>query len=151
MKEALGALGVEAEIIEFPESTRTSEDAARAVGTTVERIVKSLVFLADGKPILVLASGANRVDARKLAQAVGATRIGKADAEQVRRATGFAIGGVPPLGHAAPLPVFADRDLLALDLVYAAAGTPHAVFGIQPATLLRVTGAQVVDLAEGRP
>lgn len=148
VRAALLAAGISADIAEFPTGTRTAEDAARAVGTTVAQIVKSLVFLADGRAILALVSGSNRVDLRKLAAASGARTITRADAETVRKATGFAIGGVPPVGHSRPLPAFLDRDLLQYDEVYAAAGTPHAVFPITPRKLLRACGAQAVDLRE---
>jgi prolyl-tRNA editing enzyme YbaK/EbsC (Cys-tRNA(Pro) deacylase) len=110
--------------------------------------VKSLVFVADGRPVLALASGKNRVDAAKLARAAGAARIRRADADLVRATTGFAIGGVPPVGHAAPLDTFIDEDLLGYDVVYAAAGTPTAIFPVAPADLVRVTGGRVADLAQ---
>jgi len=148
VRAALRAAGLTAEIQEFPAGTRTAEDAARALGTTVAQIVKSLVFLADGRPVLALVSGANRVDERKLAAACGAQRIVKADAETVREATGFGIGGVPPLGHRRPLRSFIDQDLLRHDLVYAAAGTPTAVFPVTPGELIRASGAQPVDLRQ---
>ena len=144
--EALRAAGVDAAVTEFAESTRTAEEAAAAVGATVGQIVKSLVFLAGDQAVLALVSGANRADAEKLARAAGAP-IRRADAEVVRAATGFAIGGVPPIGHAPALPTFLDADLRRYELVWAAAGTPNAVFPITPAELERITGAQVVDLA----
>ncbi len=145
--DALRDQGVEPQIVEFAESTRTAEEAARAVGTSVERIVKSLVFAAGDQPILALVSGSNRVAPARLADALGAP-IRRADADLVRAATGFAIGGVPPIGHTTPLPVVLDEDLLQYDTVYAAAGTPNAVFPIAPGDLLRVTGARVVALKE---
>jgi Cys-tRNA(Pro) deacylase len=148
VRAALAAAGVEAAIVEFAESTRTAQDAARAVGTSVAQIVKSLVFVADGRPILVLASGANRVDMAKLARLANAAQVDKAPAETTRAATGFSIGGVPPVGHLAPLPVYVDETLMHYDVVYAAAGTPHAVFPIAPAALARVTSGTVADLAE---
>jgi prolyl-tRNA editing enzyme YbaK/EbsC (Cys-tRNA(Pro) deacylase) len=144
--DALAAAGIAVEIQEFAESTRTAEEAGQAVGATVGQIVKSLVFLAGAQPILALVSGANRADLAKLAAAAGAA-ITRADAETVRMATGYAIGGVPPLGHATPLPTYFDRELLRYDVVWAAAGTPNAVFRIAPSELLRVSGAQAVDLA----
>ncbi len=151
--DALGAAGVETEIIEFAESTRTADEAAAAVGTTVGRIVKSLVFTAgnnekDGgdEPILVLVSGDNRLDTAKLAAHLGRS-VRRANADFVRVATGFAIGGVPPLGHARPLPVYIDQDLMSYDTVYAAAGTPNSVFPIAPTDLRRVTGGTVLELA----
>lgn len=146
VRDALRAHGVEAEIREFPQGTRTAADAAAAVGTQVAQIVKSLVFLADGKPLLVLASGANRVDLPKLAQAAGVGAVQRADADTVRRATGFAIGGVPPVGHETPLSVVIDRDLLGYDRVFAAAGTPHAVFAIAPRRLMEITRAVAADI-----
>lgn len=144
---ALREAGVGAEIVECAESTRTAAEAARAIGTTVEQIVKSLVFTAGGEPLLVLVSGGNRVAVEQLAEALGAP-VRRADAALVREATGFAIGGVPPVGHAAPLPVVLDRDLLRYELVYAAAGTPNAIFPIAPNELLRITGARVLDVKE---
>lgn len=146
--QALSALGLSAQIREFPQGTRTAQDAADAIGTTLGQIVKSLVFLADGRPVLVLASGRNRVDAGKLARAAGATRIERADAERVRAATGFAIGGVPPVGHATPLETYIDEDLLSYEIVYAAAGTPNAIFPITPRDLVRVTGGRIAELAQ---
>lgn len=144
--DALAARGVETEVIEFPESTRTAEEAATAVGTTPARIVKSLVFMAEDEPVLALVSGANRLDMARLAARLGRP-VRRASADEVRAATGFAIGGVPPLGHAQPLTVFIDRDLTAFETVYAAAGTPNTVFPIAPRDLERVTGGEVLDLA----
>jgi Cys-tRNA(Pro) deacylase len=148
VRAALEAAGVEPRIVEFSESTRTADEAARAVGTSTAQIVKSLVFVADGRPILVLASGANRVDVGKLARLAGAARVEKAAADAIRAATGFSIGGVPPVGHRTVLSVYVDETLMSHDLVYAAAGTPHAVFPIAPATLARITSGAVGDLAE---
>jgi len=121
---------------EFPEGTRTAQDAAAAIGCTVGQIVKSLVFLRDGEPILVLCSGANTVDARRLG-------LDKADANVVRRATGFAIGGVPPYGHPAALETLVDEDLLGYDEIWAAAGTPRSVFPLTPGELVERTGGTV--------
>jgi Cys-tRNA(Pro) deacylase len=137
---------VVAEVRSYAESTRTADEAAAAVGANVGQIVKSLIFLADGRPILALVSGANRLDTARLAQIAGA-KITRADADTVRAATGYAIGGVPPVGLATPLPVYFDRDLLQYAAVWAAAGTPHAVFSIAPETLARITHAEIVDLA----
>jgi prolyl-tRNA editing enzyme YbaK/EbsC (Cys-tRNA(Pro) deacylase) len=142
---ALAGLGVTAEIVEFAQSTRTAEEAARAIGTTVERIVKSLVFVAGDEMLLVLTSGGNRVDVARLGEALGAP-IRRADADAVRQATGFAIGGVPPVGHATALPVVMDSDLLQYDLVFAAAGTPHAIFPITPGDLCRISSARILDI-----
>jgi prolyl-tRNA editing enzyme YbaK/EbsC (Cys-tRNA(Pro) deacylase) len=136
-----------ARIREFDASTATSADAAAAIGTSVERIVKSLVFMAGDAPLLVLASGSNRVDTRKLAALAGGP-VRRANADQVREATGFAIGGVPPLGHARTLRTFVDRDLLQYDEVWAAAGTPNSVFAVAPEQLVRVAGGTVADVAE---
>lgn len=143
---ALRAAGVEADIQEFAESTHTAEEAAAAIGTTVAQIVKSLVFVADGRAILALVSGTNRVDTKRLGAVVGA-RISRADADVVREATGYAIGGVPPVGHATALATYIDRDLLQFAEVWAAAGTPNAVFRTTPETLIRLTSGTVVDLA----
>jgi prolyl-tRNA editing enzyme YbaK/EbsC (Cys-tRNA(Pro) deacylase) len=143
---ALAAAGVQTTVIEFAESTRTAEQAAAAVGTTVERIVKSLVFMAGRDPVLALVSGANRLDTERLAAYLGRP-VRRAGADEVREATGFGIGGVPPIGHARPLAVYIDRDLMACDVVYAAAGTPHAVFPVTSADLQRITHGVVLDLA----
>ncbi len=144
--EALRSAGVTAEVKEFSESTRTAEEAAEAVGTTVGQIVKSLLFTAGERPILALVSGTNRADTAKLAAAAGG-KIRRADADTVRNVTGYAIGGVPPLGHATALRTFLDRDLLQYPTVWAAAGTPNAVFEITPGELERITHAEVLDLA----
>jgi Cys-tRNA(Pro) deacylase len=147
VRERLREQGIEAQPVEFAESTRTSADAAAAIGTTVAQIAKSLVFLADGQPLLVIASGANRVDTKKLGALLNA-RITRADADAVRQATGFPIGGVPPLGHTTPLRTLIDEDLLAFTSIWAAAGTPNAVFETTPADLLKMTSGQVADLKE---
>ena len=144
---AFEARGLPIEVTEFAESTRTAAEAAAAIGTSVPRIVKSLVFLADDRPLLVLASGSNRVDVGKLERLVG-VRIRRADADRVRAETGYAIGGVPPLGHPRDMAVYVDADLLQYDRVWAAAGTPYAVFPIQPEQLVEVTGGTVADLRE---
>ena len=125
---------------EFPEGTRTAQDAAAAIGCTVGQIVKSLVFRRDGEPILVLCSGANTVDAQRLG-------LDKADANVVRRATGFAIGGVPPYGHPAPLETLVDEDLLGYDEIWAAAGTPRSVFPLTPAELVERTGGTIARVS----
>ncbi|HEX2087292.1 MAG TPA: YbaK/EbsC family protein [Solirubrobacteraceae bacterium] len=131
----------------FPAGTRTAVDAANAIGVEVAQIVKSLVFRrAGGEPLLVVASGANRVDEAKL-EALAGEPIEKADAEFVRARTGFAIGGVPPAGHPAPVETIVDEDLLALDELWAAAGTPRDVFSLTPRELVAVTGGRVADVA----
>lgn len=145
VRAALAAASLDVEVVEFAESTRTAAEAAAAIGTTPARIVKSLVFLAGHSPVLVLASGANRVDTRKLAAACGQP-VKRADAEQARAATGYVIGGTPPVGHTHPLPTYVDADLLAYDRVWAAAGTPNAVFAITPVDLVRLTAGRVLDL-----
>jgi prolyl-tRNA editing enzyme YbaK/EbsC (Cys-tRNA(Pro) deacylase) len=145
VQAALRAHGVEREIIELGESTRTASEAAAACGVAVAQIVKSLVFLAGEEPILVLASGANLVDEARLGTLTGQP-VRRADAAMVRSTTGFAIGGVPPVGHARALRVFVDRDLTRLPEVIAAAGTPRAVFRLTPDELCRMTGGAVVDL-----
>jgi prolyl-tRNA editing enzyme YbaK/EbsC (Cys-tRNA(Pro) deacylase) len=145
VRAALEALGMRADILQLDRSARTADEAAAACGVAVAQIVKSLVFLAEGEPILVLVSGANRADEQRLSALVGRP-VRRADAAAVRAATGYAIGGVPPVGHARPIPVYIDRDLLAYDRLIAAAGTPHAVFSITPAELCRVTGGTVADL-----
>jgi prolyl-tRNA editing enzyme YbaK/EbsC (Cys-tRNA(Pro) deacylase) len=129
----------------FPAGTRTATDAARAVGCEVGQIVKSLVFVAGGKPVVALVSGANRVDEKRLG-AVAGDPVVKADAEIARSATGYSIGGVPPFGHATEVPIFMDRDLLGYEVVWAAAGRPDSVFEIEPDRLRELSGATVVDL-----
>jgi Cys-tRNA(Pro) deacylase len=132
----------------FPEGTRTAVDAARAVGCEIGQIVKSLVFVADGEPVLALVSGTNRADTARLATAIGARQVRRADADEVRDATGFAIGGVPPFGHARRLRVVVDRDLTRFDLVWAAAGLPDATFPIPPADLVTIAAGTVAEIAE---
>ncbi len=149
--EAAAAAGLEIDVDRFPAGTRTADDAARAVGCDVSQIVKSLVFIADGSAVIALVSGANRVDPAKLASAVGAGDVRRADGDEARSATGVAIGGVPPFGHIRPVTVVVDRDLLAHDRVWAAAGLPDAVFAIQPVALVSVSGGRVADLAERPP
>lgn len=146
VREALAAAGLDVTLREFPEGTRTAQDAAAAIGVEVGQIVKSLVFATEaGEPVLVLASGANRVDERRVGELLG-TAIGRADAALVREATGYAIGGVPPVGHATAMPTLVDEDLLAFDEVWAAAGTPRDVFAIAPADLVRASGGQVATV-----
>jgi prolyl-tRNA editing enzyme YbaK/EbsC (Cys-tRNA(Pro) deacylase) len=139
--------GVDAELAvkEFPEGARTAIDAARAVGCELGQIVKSLVFVAADRPVVALVSGANRLDEERLA-AVAGEPVRKADAETARNATGYAIGGVPPFGHATDVPVFMDRDLLAYQVVWAAAGRPESVFESAPDRLRELSNATVADL-----
>jgi prolyl-tRNA editing enzyme YbaK/EbsC (Cys-tRNA(Pro) deacylase) len=144
--EAARSLGLDLDVREFPEGTRTAQDAARAIGCAVDQIVKSLVFIADTTPVLVLTSGGNRVDVVKVGKETGSAGVRKADAEEVRAATGYSIGGTPPFGHARKLLVLVDRHLTGFDVVWAAAGTPRHVFPIGPADLVRVTGGRVADV-----
>lgn len=146
--QALLDRGVEIAVAEFPQGTRTAQEAAAALGVQVGQIVKSLVFVAGDEPFLALVSGSNMADTNKLAAYMEA-RVRRADADTVRAATGYAIGGVPPVGHATALRTFVDEDLLQYDVVHAAAGTPFAVFAIDPDVLVRITGGQVVNLAKG--
>ena len=148
MLEAARAHGLELEVREFPAGTPTAADAARAVGCDVGQIVKSLVFMADERPVLELTSGRNRVDPDKVGKQLGAGEVRKADANQVRAATGFAIGGTPPFGHPRQLEVLIDQDLTAFDEVWAAAGTPRHVFAISPPDLIRANGGTVCDVAQ---
>jgi prolyl-tRNA editing enzyme YbaK/EbsC (Cys-tRNA(Pro) deacylase) len=143
------AHGLELEVREFLEGTRTAADAAKAIGCQVDQIVKSLVFVADTEPVLVLTSGGNRVDVVKVGRRREAATVRKAGAEEVRAATGYAIGGTPPFGHARRLPVLVDRHLTGFEVVWAAAGTPRHVFPIAPADLLRASGGQVADVTLG--
>jgi prolyl-tRNA editing enzyme YbaK/EbsC (Cys-tRNA(Pro) deacylase) len=130
----------------FPEGTKTAADAAAAIGCNVGQIVKSLIFAVDGEVVLAYVSGANQLDERKLAAAAGGAKCGRVDADVVREATGFPIGGVPPFGHATHLRVFIDPDLLTYDEVWAAAGTWNDVFGIEPHKLVTASDGAVVDL-----
>lgn len=138
--------GLTIEPRQFPEGTKTAADAAAAIGVEVGAIVKSLIFAVDGDVVLAYVSGANQLDERKLAAAAGGTKAKRVDADTVRAATGFPIGGVPPFGHATPLAVFIDPDLLEFDEVWAAAGTWNDVFPIAPADLVRASAGTVVDL-----
>jgi Cys-tRNA(Pro) deacylase len=147
-EEALRSAGIQLDVKTFPAGTRTAEDAARAVGCEVGQIVKSLVFTAADGPVVALVAGSNRVDLERLGAVAGAP-VRKADAETVRSATGYAIGGVPPFGHSGKLPVFIDRDLLQHDVVWAAAGRPDAVFAIEPRRLAQLAGAVSADLKAG--
>ena len=142
--EAARARGLEIEPRSFPEGTKTAADAAAAIGVEVGQIVKSLVFLVDGAPTMALVAGDNRLDEAKLAAAAGGTEVVRPDGDAVRAATGFPIGGVPPLGH--DLPIHVDRDLLRYDVVWAAAGIWTDVFAITPDDLVRATSGTVADL-----
>ena len=147
VQDALAARGFAFEVREFPESTRTSAEAAAAVGCDIGQIAKSLVFRAkaSNRPVLVMASGANRVDEKAVARHLG-EKIGRADADFVRERTGFSIGGVPPVGHSEAIVTLIDRDLLAYEEIWAAAGTPNAVFPLKPGDLAAISGGQVADV-----
>ncbi len=147
VQAALQALGLPCQVVELPASTRTAPEAAQAVGCQVGQIVKSLVFRTQSsrRAVLVLVSGSNRVNEDRLAEVVGEAVV-KAEAEFVREQSGFAIGGVPPVGHHRPLPTYIDQDLLQYAEVWAAAGTPHAVFKLNPHELPRITGGEVIKV-----
>ena len=148
--DAMQAAGVTIDVTQYPDGTRTAQDAAAAIGCDVAAIVKSLVFVVDGVgPVLALTSGANRVDPARLgAHFGGAARQAKAD--EARVATGYAIGGTPPFGHPEPVPTVCDPALLTFDEVWAAAGTPDTVFPVTPTRLLELSGAEVVDVTNRR-
>ena len=143
---AAEAAGLSITPVRFPDGAKTAGDAAAAIGVDVGQIVKSLIFAVDGEVVLAYVSGRNQLDEAKLAAAAGGTRCRRVDADVVRTATGFPIGGVPPFGHATTLRAFVDRDLLAYGEVWASAGTWHDVFAITPDELLRVGGGEVADL-----
>lgn len=135
------------EIKEFPSSTRTSQEAADAIGCTLAQIAKSLLFRrkTTGSPVLVIASGANRVNEKALKVLLG-EKIEKADADFVLEKTGFAIGGIPPVGHIGQIEAFIDEDLMGFEVIWAAAGTPHAVFSLTPQALAQITGGRVIPV-----
>jgi Cys-tRNA(Pro) deacylase len=130
----------------FPEGTKTAADAAAAIGVTIGQIVKSLVFGVDGEIVMALVSGSNQLDEKKLALVAGGAKCERVDADAVREATGYPIGGVPPFGHSTQLRVFVDPDLLQYDEVWAAAGTWNDNFGAAPADIVRVAGGVVTEL-----
>jgi len=144
VQQAIEAAGFDFEVKQFPASTRTSEEAAAAIGCEVAQIAKSLIFRAreSNRPVLVMASGANRVDEKAVGRLLG-EKLARADADFVRSATGFAIGGVPPVGHRETPVAFIDEDLMVLEEIWAAAGTPNAVFRLTPAELVALTGGRV--------
>lgn len=141
---SLGAVGF---VKELEASTRTAGEAAAAIGTTVAQIAKSLIFLAGEEPVLVIASGIHRVSLPKLTRHLGRS-VQRADADSVRRLTGFPIGGVPPVGHLTPMRVLIDRTLLDHSEIWAAAGTTHSVFRTTPDELIRITGGEIADVRE---
>ncbi|MBW3604220.1 MAG: YbaK/EbsC family protein [Actinobacteria bacterium] len=144
---AAAELGLALDVHQFPQGTRTAQDAAGAIGCPVGAIVKSLVLDSDQGPLMVLTSGDNRVSYGKVEAATERTGVVRCDADTVRAVTSYPVGGVCPFGHPAPLPLLIDRDLLTFDRIWAAAGTPHAVFPITPADLRDATGAQPADIA----
>lgn len=147
VQSALDAAGIEARVVELSVSARTAAEAAATIGCSVAQIAKSLVFRGaeSGEAILVIASGTNRVNEKKMAEHAGEP-LAKADADFVRERTGYAIGGIPPVGHASPLRTFIDRDLLKFDRIWAAAGTPHAVFELTPEQLTNLVTGPVVEV-----
>ena len=147
VRKALQEQGYEPEVVELERTARSAAEAADALGVRVEQIVKSLVFRGTrtGRPVLVLAGGANRVDERRISD-LFSEPVGMADATYVREKTGFSIGGVPPVGHAERPTTFVDEDLLREEEVWAAAGHTHAVFGLEPAELVRITGGRVAGI-----
>ena len=149
--EALRDLGLDelnGRIRRFPDATRTAAEAAAAIGCELSEICKSLIFAADGVPVLVLMDGASRVDVERVREELGAEKVTRAKADVVRETTGYAIGGVPPFGHRTRSRVLADRSLLEHDVVWAAAGNPHAVFPMEPKELVTRAGATLVDVRE---
>lgn len=149
VRAALEAAGIEVEILEMGESTRTAAEAAAAAGCEIDQIVKSIIFRgeADGQAILFLTAGGNKVDGAK-ASALAGEALGKADAALIRAQTGFAIGGVSPIGHLNPIRAFFDPRLMDFDEIWAAAGTPRHIFAAKPAEILALSGAQVADFVE---
>jgi prolyl-tRNA editing enzyme YbaK/EbsC (Cys-tRNA(Pro) deacylase) len=147
VQEAMKQLGFEYRVVELPATTRSAADAANAIGCKVEQIAKSIVFRArnTGRPVLVIASGPNRVNEKRVGELLSEP-IGKADADFVRKTTGFAIGGVPPLGHLQKMEILIDEDLLNYDQIWAAAGTPNAVFGLLSTDLVKMTGGRVTSI-----
>ena len=147
MQAALDKFGLELKVIELPDSTRTAQEAAKAIGCTVGQIAKSLIF--KGKtsqnPILIIASGPNRVNENAIKEYAGEELV-KADARFVLEQTGFAIGGIPPVGHKTPIITFIDEDLMLYDEIWAAAGTPNAVFKLTPEILVDITKGRVIKV-----
>jgi Cys-tRNA(Pro) deacylase len=148
VQAALHELGFSVEVRELDISTRTAQQAADAIGTELGSIVKSLVFFADEQPVVVLVAGDHRADSTRLKALLRSDRVKIADADQVREATGYAIGGVPPVGHKTSLPVWIDRSLSRFETVYAAAGGPRAIFPIAYTKLVELTKGNVADFTE---
>jgi prolyl-tRNA editing enzyme YbaK/EbsC (Cys-tRNA(Pro) deacylase) len=147
VQDALKALGFSNQVLELQTTTRTSADAAQAVGCRVEQIAKSIIFQGKQthKPVLVIASGPNRVNEKRIEEFISES-LGKANADFVRKHTGFVIGGVPPIGHLEKLEIFIDEDLLKYEEIWAAAGSPHAVFKLTPSALVQMTGGRVISI-----
>jgi len=148
VQQVLKSKGIDARVVVLPQSARTAKDAAAAIGCQVEQIAKSLIFRRTdtNQPVLVIASGSNRVDEQLVSTYLNA-EIVKADADFVRSTTGFAIGGIPPLGHRNPIRTLVDQSLLELNPVWAAAGTPHTVFSISPHQLVEITNGDVIAVS----
>lgn len=148
---ALVSLGYSHQVIEHKQATRTAEEAASTIGCEVGQIVKSLIFKTkkSGKAILVIASGPNRVDEKIIRDEIG-EKIGRADAEFVREHTGYAIGGIPPLGHIQQLTTFVDEDLFRYEEIWAAAGTPNSVFKLKPEELVEMTGGKILRVRKSQ-
>jgi prolyl-tRNA editing enzyme YbaK/EbsC (Cys-tRNA(Pro) deacylase) len=149
IQDALHSAGFANKVIEFSESTRTAQEAAERVGCQVGQIVKSLIFRGQStdKPVLVLTSGANRVDENRIGEYLG-EKIARADAEFARKVTGFAIGGIPPLAHSSPMETYLDEDLLRYTSIWAAAGTPNAVFELTPSELVAMTKGKILPVKQ---
>jgi Cys-tRNA(Pro) deacylase len=146
--DAAQALGLDIEIVEFEQTTRSAQEAADAIGCEVAQIVKSLCFVVNGRSVICLVSGVNQLDERKLAvlENVGRKKVKRADADTVKTTTGFSIGGVPPFGHTTEMPIYIDEDLMQFEVVWAAAGTPFAVFAVKPGNLEVNHSCNIVDL-----
>jgi len=147
VQDALAPFGLSSQVVELPASTHSAVEAAQAIGCTVEQIAKSILFRAphSDRPILVVASGPNQVSKARISELLGEP-IAKAEADFVRQRTGFVIGGVPPVGHVEPVTTFVDEDLLQFVEIWAAAGTPNAVFRLLPAELVKITGGKVTKV-----
>lgn len=147
VQDVLKILGFANQVLELQVTTRTSADAAQAVGCTVEQIAKSIVFKGKRtqKPILVIASGPNRINEKRIEEFISEP-LGKADADYVRKHTGFVIGGVPPIGHEEKLEILIDEDLFKYEEIWAAAGSPNAVFNLTPSDLVKMTGGRVISI-----
>ena len=147
VQEALDEFGIKLEVKELSESTRTSKDAAIAIGCKVEQIAKSIAFISESEPILVIASGTNRVNIRKLQNKFN-EKVTMMNPSQVKEITGYPIGGVPPIGHKTPMRIIIDEDLLNYGIIWAAAGNPRAVFRLTPQDLIKITSGEVMDVKE---